>query len=321
MAGNNFFTDLFDISVREQIALSLCNSASDTFFLLSGPPKFDKLQDILLGSSTTTISAGSVTASSPLSKLCPLLFSTQFADSENKNPDPLLYSLGTANTVVAPASSSVTQKSLYVTASAYVTKDPWALNQKAGTSYLEDGSPAKIDGGKNQRWNMLKRLYFWMLNDSTYANYFPKEPNADGSSTSYIGNEAVYPWAVAPDVNAPWGNFAKSDLYKIPFGIMAVTATKDRIPLKVTYYEGCLLQSLMGAELSAALQTPVTYAGTSGFTASFAKRITFSDKDCLNICGISGDGVLDAGNGGLFSQILEDYLNTSEPDGGQSAGA
>lgn len=318
MAGNNFFTDLFDISVREQIALSLCNSASDTFFLLSGPPKFDKLQELTTSDQTGT-SAGSVTSEQALSKLCPLLFSTQFADSENKNPDPLLYSLGTANTVVAPASSSVTQKQLYVTASAYVTKDPWALNQKSSDSYLDQNGAA---AGENQRWNMLKRLYFWMLNDTTYTKFFPEDPAGDGSDASYIGNESVYPWAVAPDRNAPWGNFAKSDLYKIPFGIMAVTATKDRVPLKITYYEGCLLQSLMGAELSAALQTPVTYAGTSGFTASFAKRVTFSDKDCLNICGVnSPGGVLSAGSGSLFSMILSDYLSTSEPDGGQSTGA
>lgn len=316
MAGNNFFTDLFDISVREQIALSLCNSASDTFFLLSGPPKFDKLQD-LTKSVQTGISAGSVEAGQALSKLCPLLFSTQFVDSENKNPDPLLYSLGTANTVVAPASSSVTQKQLYVTASAYVTKDPWALNQKSSGSYLDQNGAA---AGENQRWNMLKRLYFWMLNDEAYAGFFPEDPAGDGSDASYIGNESVYPWAVAPDRNAPWGNFAKSDLYKIPFGIMAVTATKDRVPLKITYYEGCLLQSLMGSE-HAALQTPVTYAGTSGFTSSFAKRVTFSDKDCLNICGISANGVLSAGNGSLFSMILSDYLNTSTPSSEESTGA
>lgn len=314
MAGNNFFTDLFDISVREQIALALCNSASDTFFLLSGPPKFSKLEGALKEGTTVE----SVTEGSALTQLCPLLFSTQFVDNESKNPDPLLYSLGTANTVVAPASSSVTQKTLQVVASAYVTRDPWALNQKAGATYLNSGSAA-ADDAENQRWNMLKRLYFWMLNNKEYADFF-KAPT-DTEVTSYIGNEAIYPWAVAPDTKAPWGNFAKSDLYKVPFGLMAVTATKDRVPLKITYYEGCLLQTLFGAELSAALQTPVTYAGTSGFTASFAKRQTFSDQECLTMAGLeTANGVLNSGTGNLFSKILSDYLNTSETDGEESTG-
>ncbi len=312
MAGNNFFTDLFDISVREQIALALCNSASDSFFLLSGPPQFSKLGENPISLFNGATDVTTVSEGNGLTRLCPLLFSQQFTDYEPKTPDPLLYSLGTSNSVVAPSSGVTTQKQISVQAAAYVTRDPWALNNKANDTYIQSGSAAAFQP-LDQRWNMLKRLYFWLLNDPNYVEYFSNS-DAPGSASdkSYIGDESQKPWAVAPDTNAPWGNFAKSDVYKIPFGLMAVVATKDRVPLKITYYEGCLLQNLIGAELNASLNAPVTYAGTSGFTCTFARRKTFSDQECMSIAGNEGtDEVLSSGTNGLFSAILTDYLGTA----------
>ena len=283
MAESTYFTNLFDISVRDQVSLALSNSASDTFFLLSGPPSFKDLS----GQSDTSLDTFDKNS---VDMLCPLLFSQSFVDNEQKMPDQQIGSLGTANTVTAPSGTTATAKTISVQAAAYVTAKPFAgdSDQPYKGTFLV---------GKKHRWNMLKRIYYWLLNDNTHD--FSKRVEQE-----YIGNEAKKPWAVAPDVLAPWGNFAKSDLYKVPFGIMVVVASKDRSPLKITYYEGCVLQSAGYAELAANMQQPVTFAGTGGFQATFTKRVTFNDTECANIAGKGTNG---SDRGSLFSDLLEAY--------------
>ena len=289
MAESTYFTNLFDISVRDQVSLALSNSASDTFFLLSGPPSFKDLS----GTDATTqdeATAGDFNTNS-VKKLCPLLFSQSFVDTEQKMPDQQIGSLGTSNTVTAPSGTTATAKTISVQAAAYVTAKPFAgdYDQTYDGDFLKQESK-----DKPHRWNMLKRIYYWLLNDPKFSKKVMDE---------YIGNEAKKPWAVAPDVLAPWGNFAKSDLYKIPFGIMAVVASKDRSPLKITYYEGCVLQGAGYAELAANMQQPVTFAGTGGFQSTFTKRVTFSDNECKNIAGTGTSG----SDRSLFSDLLSAY--------------
>lgn len=288
MADSSFFTNLFDISVRDQVSLALSNSASDTFFLLSGPPSF---QDLSGNNADTEKNASRGNFDQNRNKLCPLLFSQSFVDSEQKMQDQQIGSLGTANTVTAPSGTAITSKSISVQAAAYVTAKPFA-----GDAALTDQKIFGSADNSSHRWNMLKRLYFWLITDTKFGPEVKKE---------YIGNEAKRPWAVAPDVLAPWGNFAKSDLYKIPFGVMAVVASKDRSPLKITYYEGCVLQGAGFAELAVNLQQPVTFAGTGGFQATFTKRVTFTDTECGNIAGQAGTSGSDRGS--LFQELLQAY--------------
>lgn len=294
MADSSFFTNLFDISVRDQVSLALSNSASDTFFLLSGPPSFSDLSKSGAASSQDTAEAGQFDDYASL--LCPLLFSQSFVDSEQKMPDQQIGSLGTSNTVTAPSGATVTSKTITVQAAAYVTAKPFAGDsQEKAVRRTGLLAPQYLLNGKPHCWNMLKRLYYWLITDSDFGPQIAE---------AYIGNEAKKPWAVAPEYTAPWGNFAKSDLYKIPFGIMAVVASKDRSPLKITYYEGCVLQGAGYAELSATLQQPVTFAGTGGFQTTFTKRVTFNDEQCKLIAGTGTDS---SGRGNLFQQLLKAY--------------
>lgn len=282
---NSFFSQLFDISVREQVALALCNSASDSFFILSGPPEFDKL----ISNRDSDASRLSL-SSAASSKLCPLLFTQSFVDVERKYPDPQIGSFGTPNLITAPSANTTTQKSLMIGAAAYVTTNPWAMNIDKtdwGVAALKDD---------RQRWNLLKRLYFWILINNNYYNSFVQE---------YIGNEAAKPRVVAPDEYAPWGNFAKSDLYKVPFGLMVLVAAKDKSPISLKYYEGCVLQDVDGGtNLRAAVGQPTTFSGTGSLSCTYTRVQTFTDQQARNIAG-NGAGVKQSDT--LLYKLLKEF--------------
>jgi len=285
MAENSFFAQLFDISVREQVDLALCNSASDSFFILSGPPSFEKL-----GLSTSTDNNLTV-KSSNIQELCPLLFTQSFADIERKYPDPQIGSFGTPNLITAPSASTTTQKSLMIGAAAYVTTNPWASGA---------GEPLNMPSDltrKEQRWNLLKRMYFWLLVREN-GKYYEK------IKSEYYANEASKPRAVAPDEWAPWGNFAKSDLYKVPFGLMVLVAAKDRSPISLKYYEGCVLQDVDGGtNLRAAVGQPTTFSGTGSLSCTYTRVQTFNSEEAKNI---AGKGSSTTGSS-LLEELIADF--------------
>lgn len=294
MANNKqtFFQSLFDISVREQVALTLCNSASDNFFLLSGPPDFLSLA----GSRTGADGLYQTDGKSDIAKaVCPLLFTQSFNDIERKMPDPQIGSFGTANVITAPSAQTTTQKMISIGAAAYVTTNPWAMAKYADNSYIID----TVFQDTRQRWNLLKRIYFWLLNhkDETIRKAFKD----DGE---YIGDEADNPRAVAPDQYAPWGNFGKSDIYKVPFGLMVLVAAKDKSPIAIRYYEGCILQDVDGGlNLRAGLGTPTAFGGTSSLNMTYTRVRTFTERECKNIAG-EGNG---AAGGSILTKLLEEY--------------
>lgn len=292
--SQTFFQSLFDISVKEQIALTLCNSASDNFFLLAGPPDFMKLT----GNKRTP---GLLTSDSNISKqLCPLLFTQSFNDIERKMPDPQIGSFGTANVITAPSAQTTTQKMISIGAAAYVTTNPWAMAKYSSQDNYIVNETLK---DPKQRWNLLKRIYFWLLNNdnTVYQDAFKE----DGE---YIGDEAVNPRAVAPDAYAPWGNFGKSDIYKVPFGLMVLVAAKDKSPIALRYYEGCILQDVDGGlNLRAGLGTPTSFGGTSSLNLTYTRVRTFTKDESENI---AGKGV-NAGKPSILQQLIEDYASAT----------
>lgn len=294
--SNTFFSNLFDISVKEQVALTLCNSASDNFFILSGPPSFDNLGGMSGVTNLYEIDNSSTTNNKNAQKLCPLLFTQSFNDIERRYPDPQLGSFGTNNLITAPSANTTTQKSISIGAAAYVTTTPWAMAKFTSTSYLI--AQLQDTEGRKQRWNLLKRLYFWLLNNENYISSFT------GNDAEYIGDEAENQRAVAPDICAPWGNFAKSDLYKVPFGLMVLVAAKDKSPISLRYYEGCLLQDVDGGiNLRAGVGQPTAFSGTSSLTCTYTKVRTFNDTESTAIAG-SGTG---AGDSSLLQKLLNDF--------------
>ena len=295
---NSAFPNLFDIGVREQVSLALCNSASDTFFLLSGPPSF-----VDTGITVTGGSSGTMDTTATYTSLCPLLFTMSFTDSENKQPDQQIGSFGTANTVTAPSPFTPTYKAIQVGAAAYVTSNPCAgASGRSGDSgtYL---APT-IDGYTNQ-WNLLKRLYYWLLADSATVG----APNSSGDLFKlFFGSEEQNPNAVAPDPSCIWGNFAKSDLYKVPFGLMVAVCDKSKRGQTVRYYEGCVLQQAGANNLDAGIGRVTTYQGTGGFTCTYSKCRTFTRGEIDTMMGASGkSGSGNLGNLGFLEKLLTRY--------------
>lgn len=287
---NDAFPNLFDIGVREQVSLALCNSASDTFFLLSGPPSF-----LDSGMSTAGGQVSGVADSASLGKMCPLLFTMSFADQENKQPDQQIGSFGTANTVTAPSPFTPTYKAISVGAAAYVTSNPCAKKgDRDDTAYMlktpEDGP---------NKWNLLKRLYYWLLADTELMG-----EDAGEFRGLYIGNESEKPNAVAPDDYEIWGNFAKSDLYKVPFGLMAVICDKNKYGQAIRYYEGCVLQQAGNSNIDAGLGRVTTYQGTDGFSCTYAKCRTFTRGEINTMI----PGSYESGsNAGFLQKVLERF--------------
>lgn len=287
----SFFSNLFDISVKEQVALALCNSASDTFFILSGPPEFNNLGGV---TGTTNLSD----TSDASKDLCPLLFTQSFTDIERKYPDPQIGSFGTANVITAPTANTTTQKSISIGAAAYVTTNPWALAiYGSQDGYLRDERLKN----KAVRWNLLKRIYFWLVNHSDKSI---RDAFLDDNNGEYLGDEAQNSRAVAPDHYAPWGNFAKSDIYKVPFGLMVLVAAKDKSPISLRYYEGCILQDVDGGmNLRAGIGTPTSFAGTASLALTYTKVRTFTKTDSENIAGKGSS----TGNTSILQKIIDSY--------------
>lgn len=237
----------FDLSIRDQIEASLLNGASDSFFLFSGPPEFGSLALSGVNNQDLSNNGG----------LCPLLFATSFVDPDDRPMDGALMSMGTQKVIAAPSTSAPNLRRVQVGAGALVTKKP--------------GRGATAD----ERWNFLKRIFYFCIVNSEMAPYF-------GEGGSFYGDETVIPHAVAPEYKSVWGNFGRSFVYKSPFGLLAVAVSKSGIPLTVKYYQGCVLQNV-GPQLTAGINQPIIFAGSNGFAATYATVKTFTENDATAI--------------------------------------
>jgi len=230
----------FDLTVRDQVEASVLNGGGDSMFLFSGPPSFSKIED------SNFVALGSEGAAAIGDNwLCPLLFTSSFSDPDYRPPDGQLASFGTQKTIAAPSFSNPAPRSLMIGSMALVTAHP-----KRGTLDADE---------KKEHWNMLKRLYYWLIQQQT--------PNADVAKLfavdgGYIGDEKTYPQAIAPEMGMAFGNFARSSFYKIPIGIFAVALNKSAEPLSIRYYEGVTLQNV-GPQLQAGLNQPTMLSGNS----------------------------------------------------------
>ncbi|MFA5457370.1 MAG: hypothetical protein WC261_07040 [Synergistaceae bacterium] len=232
----------FDLSIRDQIEASMLNGASDSFFLFSGPPQFESIAlDAIKNSDLNATNGG----------LCPLLFATSFVDPDDRPMDGSLMSMGTQKVIAAPSTSAPNLRRVQVGAGALVTK-----------------KPGRGTDGATEHWNFLKRVFYFCIVNSEMSGYF-------GEKGSFYGDETTNPNAVAPEYGTVWGNFGRSFVYKTPFGLMAVAVSKSGIPLTIKYYQGCVLQQV-GPQLTAGINQPIIFAGSNGFSATYATVKTFT---------------------------------------------
>lgn len=96
----------------------------------------------------------------------------------------------------------------------------------------------------------------------------------------------------------------KSDLYKVPFGLMVLVAAKDRSPISLKYYEGCVLQDVDGGtNLRAAVGQPTTFSGTGSLSCTYTRVQTFNSEEAKNIAG-KGSSTADSS---LLEELIKDF--------------
>ena len=257
----------FDLSVRDQIEASLMNGGGDCFFLFSGPPLFSSIGADLTGALEQTGTPGD-----PTKFLCPLLFTTNFSDPDMRPPDGVLASFGTMKTIAAPSMSNPAPRSIAIGSMALVTSKP---------------GRGAID--RDERWNILKRMYWWAHESTEGEVQKLFQPNQ-----GFIGDEREYPHAIAPEKKGVWGNFSRSSFYKMPLGILAVALSKSAVPISIRYYEGCILQQV-GPQLQAALNQPIIVSGNStNIQMTYADVKTFDSESAKGISGsnMGAEGLL-----------------------------
>lgn len=267
----------FDLSIRDQIEATIKNGGSDNFFIFSGPPQFDKIGDDV----TDNINAAEV---GDLNVLCPLLFTTSFTQGDNRPPTGEHVSTGTGKRITAASAGMSVSGQLQIGANHPVTGRP--------------GRGGITEDAKKEQWNFLKRLYFWLINDSdAKAKIF-------GEGKGFIGNEKEFPHAVAPDKYSIWGNFSKSALYTFPFGLFVVLLSNSGEPIKGSYYEGCLPLA-GGPSIDVRVGSVASVSGFSGMPCSYVDVHTFSMD---TVTSMIGNGTGDEALSNL-NNLMMNYLN------------
>lgn len=230
----------FDITLKDSMDAQLRNGGSDTFFLFSGPPSFNRLKE-------------------RSDSLCPLLFTNSFNDPDGRPGDIPVGSFGTSKVVMANSGSNPGPRSLQIGSAPLVTSNP------SGASLEEAGV------SKTAKWNFLKRLFYWLIvsEATTGIRAALLDP--------YIGASGkIEP--VAPSYDDIFMNFSRSAFYKIPFGIFAVALTKNMGNLAVMYYEGCTLQDV-GGQLTTGMGMPIQLTGSSGAAITYLNPIRLTDTE------------------------------------------
>jgi len=261
-------SQFFDLTVRDQVEAQILNGGGDNFFLFSGPPSFNKITTGLAKATGGDLEGVQSDGSEADPWLCPLLFTSSFSDPDYRPPDGQLGSFGTQKTIAAPSFSNPAPRSIMVGSMALVTAHP-----KRGKLSAEQ---------QQEQWNMLKRLYYWMIQNR--ENY-PEIEAVFATDKGYIGNEKNFPQAIAPQIEMAFGNFARSSFYKIPIGIMAVALNKSAEPLSVRYYEGVTIQGV-GPQLQAGLNQPIMLSGNStNMQMTYTEVNTFTKEQAKNLVG------------------------------------
>ncbi len=250
-------SEFFDVSIAEEIEATFTTTSADKVFLFSGPPRFTQLAND--------------------HSLCPLLFTTQFADNERRNPGPELPSLGTTDTVNLPSSGG--RNSFSIGGGAVLTGLPKNIISKGNISDANTTSDETIDLGAD-RWNLLKRFYYDVINyeGGKLLNYFlPKE--SANSKKSSIGFKVV-----GSSPKDMFTNFSKSEFYDIPIGLLEVALNKSHSAILVRYLEGVKINNV-GAKLQTQAGGSATFQG--GIQASYKDELPLNEQSVKNL-GLGG---------------------------------
>lgn len=257
----------FDPKVGDQIHASIRSGSSETFFLFSGPPNFSNLAE-----RGTTLE--------PDLSLCPLLFTTSFADGKPTNPYAEYSSMGTSQTYQGGKQIvNGGTRQLSVGANSQVTRNPKSIS----ASTKED-------------WNLLKRLYYAYITNPVFSAWL-------GEGGSAYGSEKDNPNAVAPEYSAIWGNFNAPEIYDMPIGILAISLTSSYQPLKMCYYEGVNIKQAAGYDLEAGVGQPVRFAGSRGFSARCTSTVTFTKDEISSLLKVGGEDT------GFVTAVLNTYFS------------
>ena len=244
----NHLSDFFDISIAEELEATFTTTGSDKVFLFAGPPAFSALK----GTN---------------SKLCPLLFTSGFQVSEDRQGGGTVASMGTADTLTlnSPGGRNI----LSVTGGAVFTGEPGnTLSGDLGS--LAEGkektaatpiTDEEISIG-DSRWNLLKRVYYTAIKTPGLISYFLPDANKQSTKSS-IGFKVV--GATEKDM---FTNFSKSEFYDLPVGILYIALNRSNSQVVARYYEGVKLT-----------RTGATVAANAGSSASFQGQLSASFKN------------------------------------------
>ena len=229
----------FDISARQEIEAKFKTPSHDKFFIFSGPPFFKNV-------------------SSPNVEMCPLLFTQAFVVNEQRGGGGQVGSLGTTKSIKLPSSNSV--KNISINGFALIT-----------------GDPTGADTGNENRYNLLKRLYYSVI---TYDGGELVKPFLYSSSKNNNGFKAV-----GYDMNDLFTNIGDSEFYDIPFGLMSVCMTKGNDLVVARYYENCTLAQ--GSPIaSSTVNAPVNLTGSIAMT--FSEEIPLDIADVQKTASLGG---------------------------------
>lgn len=243
--GASKLAKYFDVSSRDSLLLSFNSVTSDKHFTFSGPAEFS-----LLGESTGH-------------ELCPLLFTAGFSARESRQGGGSVPILGSTDTYDLPSGGGVI--SLSITGYSVVTGDP------------------KIEGlsGSSNKYNLLKRIYYDPIqyNNNELLQYFVS--TRDGGLAENLGFTPITTDLNGQDIIA---NFAHSEFYEIPVGILSITLTKCNADILVTYYENCKVRD-PGALMDARAGAPANFQNAIALTAKKVKLLKWSDVQSLTDAG------------------------------------